>query len=171
MRNISSVISSHNKVITNKLQTQEKMCNCRNKSQCPLDNLCLTSKIIYQAEVTNDKNDDKKTYIGLTENTFKQRHSNHVKSFNHKKYAKETELPNYIWDLKDNNKQPSIRWKILKTIKSRLSPKQCILCLSEKFFIIKNLDDVNLLNKRSEFISKCRHMNKHMLQSVKDSKD
>ena len=32
----------------------------------------------------------------------------------------------------------------------------------------KNLDDVNLLNKRSEFISKCRHINKRLLNRVKD---
>ena len=44
----------------------------------------------------------------------------------------------------------------------------CNLCLSEKVFIIRNLDDVNMLNNRSEFISKCRHINKKLLNRVKD---
>ena len=42
------------------------------------------------------------------------------------------------------------------------------LCLSEKDFIIRNLDDLNMLNKSSEFISKCRHINKRLLNRAKD---
>ena len=37
-----------------------------------------------------------------------------------------------------------------------------------KAFIIRNLDDVNMLNERSEFISKCQHINKQLLNRVKD---
>ena len=153
------------------------MCNCRNKAQCPLENKCLTEKLIYQAEIVNDTDNEKKRYIGLAETTFKQRYSNHLKSFKHKKYSKETELSKYVWELKDNNRNPTVNWTILKSFKSRLNSNRCILCLSEKMFIIKNLDDVDLLNKRSEFISKCRHINKYMLKNVKklknvkDSKD
>ena len=53
----------------------ENLClnNCRNKDQCPLDNKCLTSSIIYNAQVTT--NSATKNYIGLTEGTFKQRFS------------------------------------------------------------------------------------------------
>ena len=36
------------------------------------------------------------------------------------------------------------------------------------FFIIRNLDDINMLNKRSEFILKCRHVNIRLLNRVKD---
>ena len=38
----------------------------------------------------------------------------------------------------------------------------------QTLFIIRNLDDVNMLNKKSEFISKCRHINKRLLIKVKD---
>ena len=34
--------------------------------------------------------------------------------------------------------------------------------------MIRNLDDVNILKKRSEFILKCRHINKGFLNIVKD---
>ena len=110
MRNISSIISSHNKALLNRNKNPEMYgCNCRKKESCPLNNQCMTPRIVYKAEVTNDKNQEKKVYIGLTETTFKERHRNHTKSFNNKKYLKETELSKYIWSLKDDNKTPSIK--------------------------------------------------------------
>ena len=36
----------------------------------------------------------------------------------------------------------------------------CGLCLTEKLWFLKHFSDVNLLNKKSEFIIKCRHENK-----------
>ena len=56
MDNLASIISSHNKKVTNSdNKINGKTCNCRNKSKCPLDNKCLTNKIVYKAEVeTND---------------------------------------------------------------------------------------------------------------------
>ena len=45
--------------------------------------------------------------------------------------------------------------------------KKCILCLQEKFEIITHLDQENLLNKKSELISKCRHENKLLLKIKK----
>ena len=65
-------------------------------------------------EIINDQNDEKKRYIGLTETTFKTRYGNHVKSFKHRKYSKETELSKYIWELKDDNKVPIIKRKFWK---------------------------------------------------------
>ena len=34
------------------------------------------------------------------------------------------------------------------------------LCLTEKYFILNDLGDNKLLNKKSEFVNKCRHLNK-----------
>ena len=56
----------------------------------------------------------------------------------------------------------------VKRVKGNTLINKCSLCLSEKGFIIRNLDNVNMLNKRSEFISKCRHINKRLLNTVKD---
>ena len=48
----------------------------------------------------------------------------------------------------------------------------CGLCITEKFYILKNLENKSLLNTRNEFISKCRHQNKLLLAGVKyDTKD
>ena len=86
----------------------------------------------------------------MAETPFKDRYRNHVKSFKHSKYSKETELSKYVWELKDSNKEPSIKWKILKSIKSPLRGKSCS---SEKLFIINNFNDGYLLNNQSEFVS------------------
>ena len=45
--------------------------NCRKKKQCPLDNNCLITSVIYKANVTTDKDNIRKNYIALTEGTFK----------------------------------------------------------------------------------------------------
>ena len=67
---------------------------------------------------------------------------------------------------------PKIKWRIIKKIKSVVSSNYCKLRLTEKFYIIESLDDKNLLNKKSELVSKCRHQNK-LLCKVKrnDSMD
>ena len=37
------------------------------------------------------------------------------------------------------------------------------LCFIEKYFILNDLEDSKLLNKKSEFVNKCRHLNKVVL--------
>ena len=52
-RNINSKISSNNRRIDPPPTNYD--CNCRNKSDCPLDNKCLTPSIVYKGigSVTN----------------------------------------------------------------------------------------------------------------------
>ena len=38
--------------------------------------------------------------------------------------------------------------------------------LTEKLWLLKHFNDVNLLSKKSEFISKCRHENKLLIKSA-----
>ena len=169
MRNISSIISSHNKRVLNPPVTNYG-CNCRYKINCPLQNECLTPQIVYKAIVSNDQNNEVKQYIGLTSNTFKERYNGHNTSFRSEKYRKETELSKYVWELKDQGiNNYTINWSIVKQIKGKLNSKNCQLCLSEKYYIIDSLDDEKTLNKRDEFIKKCRHQNKTLLRSVKTS--
>ena len=165
MPNICTIISGHNKQLLNPKQ-ESFNCNCRNKTECPLQNKCLTPSLIYEAEVTNSTNDDRKIYIGACETTFKERYRNHVKDIRNEKYSKSTELSKYVWLLKNEGKNPSIRWRIIKTVHSQVRTNYCKLCLTEKLIIINSLDDPNILNSRSEFISKCRHQNKLMIKSV-----
>ena len=78
-----------------------------------------------------------------------------------------TGLSKYIWSLKDQCVTPIDKWGIAKKVNSKVSPNYCKLCLTEKFFIIRSLDDCNLLNKRSELFSKFRHQIKLLLRNVK----
>ena len=82
MDNITNLISTHiKKVINSGKKTNGKTYNCRNKSNCPLDNKCLTNKIVYKAEIeTNDGINElsTKVYFGISETEFKSRYKNHT---------------------------------------------------------------------------------------------
>ena len=71
------------------------------KSSFPLDNKCLASQLIYQADVTNNLDGEYKYYLGL------------------KSSKNSTELSNYVWSLRENTKMPSIKWKIVKIVYSK----------------------------------------------------
>ena len=71
MKNINSIISSHNKNILNP-RTTSFGCNCRKKDSCPLNGECLKSQLVYRATFTNAVHEDMTKYIGLAETTFKE---------------------------------------------------------------------------------------------------
>ena len=89
-----------------------------------------------------------------------------MKDFRHEKASKSTELSKYVWDLKNTGIEPNLSWEIIDHASSyRNGSKSCNLCLTEKFHIITS--KLPLLNKRSELISKCRHVNKFLLSNYK----
>ena len=102
MKNLNSIISSHNALQLKTKNDSNGLCNCRNQESCPLQGKCLTRNIIYQATVKSKG--DIKTYIELSERPVKERYRNHIKDFNNSKYRNSTELTKYIWQLKENNK-------------------------------------------------------------------
>ena len=164
--NLQTIMQNHNRKTLAKTTTNEnKRCNCRNKATCPIPGNCCAEKIVYQATV---KHDDGKTavYIGSTETNFKARYNNHKKSFNHEKYKSETTLSKHLWDNRIN-KTHNITWKILKQCNTYdIGQKNCDLCLSEKFYIIKNFKSPNLINKRTDIGNKCVHLKKQTFQSA-----
>jgi hypothetical protein len=110
-------------------------------------------------------------YIGLTEKEFKQRFSGHKTSLKITKYRNSTTLSTYVWNLKDQNIVPTLNWSIMKRVRSYSNTnKSCPLCLQEKLEILRYENRTELLNKRSEIVSKCRHLNKYLLANYK-SKD
>ena len=105
-------------------------------------------------------------FVGLTENTFKTRFNNHKASFNSYQKRNSTELSKYVWDLKRENVDYSIRWKILKRAKSyNCASNRCNLCLWEKYYIICK-PELATLNKRNELVSSCRHARKFLLLNI-----
>ena len=165
---MGSLTPSHNKHILNSNST-ECGCNCNNRRECPLENKCLTPRIVYRADVTNNKTDEHKYYYGISDTPFKDRYEKQKTSDRHRSHLAASDLSKYYWKLVDNGAVPTIKFSIAKRVKGNTFINNCNSCLTEKPFIIRNLDDVNMLNKRSEFISKCRHINKQLLNRVKDT--
>ncbi len=163
--NMKSFVDRHNKTVLkhhNHPQTQQNSidtCNCRRPVDCPTDGKCLTKSVVYQAEVTTTDNNNKHTYIGVTAKEFKTRYRNHTKSLRNIEYKNETELSKHVWKLKTENRPFTIKWSLVKQIPAG-GTRKCKLCLEEKLMIMKRRKK-NLLNKRSELFSKCRHVTRH----------
>ena len=66
---------------------------------------CLTPNIVYQADITNNVDDERRVYLGLSETPFKDKYRDHVRDFNNEIRYNKTEFSKYVWDLKRNNKE------------------------------------------------------------------
>ena len=168
--NVDSIIKSHNKKLTNAKNKQTKDCSCRKKEECQLEGKCRSEDMIYKCVVTVTGH-PRKVYLGTAEGDFKQRYYNHKKSFKNRKYANETSLSKYIWEMKDkHNTTPNLTWCTVKSVPgySNIS-KRCMLCLHEKYETLNYPDQEELLNKRSELVPKCRHVKKFPLSNDKSN--
>ena len=71
MNNVKSVISKHNKHLLRETSSQqsrndknnEKLCNCWNANERPLNDMCLTKNIVNKAELQSKENKETKTYF------------------------------------------------------------------------------------------------------------
>ena len=133
-RNIKTIINSHNaKIVFPKNSTEQRTCNCLNKVNCPLEQKCLTTNIVYKAKVTSsNQNYREKVYFSSCETTFK------------------------VWRIKNSGHHPNVKWEMVKQcVPYNPQTKRCLLCLNEKLEIAAYKEQ-NLLNKRNEIVSKCR---------------
>ena len=172
MPNIRSEINSHNKKILQSKPTEpQKLCNCLIREDCPMNGLCLTSNILYQATITcSDSKYKQKRYTGICETTFKRRYANHKKSFNLVNSKNGTTLSIECWNLKQKQQTPKLTQEIKGQYKAyNPTLKKCNLCLNEKLAIVDD-PDKHLLKKRSEVISQCRHRNKFKLVNLMQRK-
>ena len=109
------IINSHNKYVAPKKdQVNQNLCNCRNPHNCPLDNKCLTSEIVYSAIIITVDQQLSKFYFGISETEVRTRFNNQKKSFRHRKNETDTELSKYIWDMKIKHTEYQIRWSIAR---------------------------------------------------------
>ena len=113
----------------------------------------LTPRIAYRADVTINRIDEHKYCYGVSDTPLKERYENDKTTFRHKSHLTALHLFEYYWKLVDNGVVLTIKFSVARRIKGKLFINNCNLCLSEKAFIIRNLDDMNTLkNKRSEVI-------------------
>ena len=117
MSNIKQSIANHNKAILSKEKFKEeqiKLCNCRNRTSCPLQGNCLQKGVVFQATVTQTNTMREDIYIGITENEFKTRYNQHTSSFRLSHKSSATSLSEHIWKLKESNTDHTVTWKILE---------------------------------------------------------
>ena len=62
--------------------------------------------------------------------------------------------------------RPPIIYMVKKSVPYKAGGKKCNLCLWEKLLIMQNEEEV--INKRDEFVNKCRHAPKFLLGNIKD---
>ena len=166
MPNMAAIIKRHNSNVANPPKTDEtklaENCNCRNKSNCPLNGNCLKSCLVYKAIISSGNKRD--VYNGSSSTAFKKRFNNYSSSFRHQRLEKSIELSKRVWEHKNKSHDYQIQWSVIKEAAPyRCGAKLCSFRLAEKLQIIKAKLEV-LPNKRSELISKCRHKNKFLLK-------
>ena len=157
--NLGRKIAAHNAKILKKVENEDenrKKCNCRKKEMCPVDGHCLDESVVYQAVV---KREDGLTdsYVGLTENSFKDRWTKHKSSFKTRNPKNASGLSKYIWKLQDQNIKYDLEWEII----SRAKPYDpasgvCHLFVREKYFIIFQ-PNMATINSRNEIAGPCLH--------------
>ena len=143
-------------------------CNSWKKEECPLEGKCRANDIIYKC-IASASGFPNKVYLGTAQGEFKKRFHNHNSSFKNESKRNDTTLAKYVWDLKlKHNVTPTLKWHILKSVTPYSNiTKKCRLCLQEKFEILSCPNPDELLNKRSELVSKWRHVNKFLLANYK----
>ena len=160
-KNLGAHIAAHNRRILQPTQREVPRCNCKNKFKpnCPLPGKCTVSNVVYQADVitTDRRGRVIKTYFGQTKREFKLRYREHMQAIKYENSTHATALSNYVWKLKRNGQEYTIKW----SIKYRAPPyksgsKKCLLCLKEKTAIAL-CDPKTLLNTKSELLKKCIH--------------
>lgn len=171
MNNVKSIIHGHNKkkreLELKKRENNEnesknsELCNCRVPKDCPVNNECLLTSLIYEALliIENGPNKGKEySYLGLAGNTFKERFGGHKSTLNHRERA-QTTLSSFHHELNDAGVKHRIEWRILESGLSKWNGKSCKLCEAEKRYILNNQAE-NQLNKRTELRSMCMHIKK-----------
>ena len=130
--NVKLIVNKDNKTVED-LPTNigEKTYNCKNKDKFLLQESCLTNSIIQEATLTSNQDTYKhKIFYGITETKFKQRYTNHIKSFRHERYQSEIGFSNKLWSIKRNNYTPRVVWEIFR--KHQLHNPKILLVFERK---------------------------------------
>ena len=174
MPSIASHISSHNINTLNKFRNSgdtQQTCNCNNPERCPLNGECLTRASVYKGKIRTPSGGIDRRYLGVAEPEFKGRWQDHMTSCNYPKYKNKTKLSQEFWTLKEKghnlDRYRDVSFELVKkSVPYRAGGKKCNLCLWEKLLIMQNEEEV--INKRDEFVNKCRHAPKFLLGNIKD---
>ena len=152
---MQQIISAKNNKTLRESEPEKKQCSCTKGNECPLDNKCYNSEIVYQAKVEVE-NQETRTYIGQTATNFKARLSAHTFSFKNPT-INQTALSQHVCELEKNGYEPKISWKLVDRGR-KFSPVSgvCQLCITEAYYINFH-PEMATLNYKNEIFSSCRH--------------
>ena len=85
MDNMEKLVKKHNNNLLRKNDTNKQNFNCCANNTCPLDGKCLSSNIVYSAEVVIGNNQLGDKYFGICKTEFKTRLGNYKNSFKNTK--------------------------------------------------------------------------------------
>ena len=167
-QNVRNIIKSHNKKLINSSNHHAQPCKCRKQEDCYLEGKYRTKSIIHKCIVPTLVTLIKFTYE-LQKEILKKRCYNHISSFQNETQMNKTPSAKNVWEQKQRqNATLLLKWYIVKSVPSYSNTaKSCMLCLHEKFEILTYLNQDELLNKRSELVSKCYHINMYLLFNYK----
>ena len=81
MDNMEKLVKKHNNNLLRKSDTNKLNYNCRANNTCPLNGKCLSSNIVYSAEILIGNNQHRDKYFGICETKLKTRLRNHKNLF------------------------------------------------------------------------------------------
>ena len=172
VRNLGSHIAASNrkKLNSNPAKIPELKCKCENDKeivQCPVNGQCMTSNVVYSAEIKSRYS--AKSYIGMTGRPFIERWKEHRGNVRYQ-HQKGTKLSKFIWRQKDfgeNINMNDIKWSLrAKAVPYRPGAKYCDTCLLEKTYIAL-AQPHEILNSRKEIVGKCPHKREFKLKFYK----
>ena len=100
---------------------------------------------------------------GISKSTSKKWHGNHETTFSINRYKNDMKLPVKYWNLKAENSNPKVTWAVkICLVCTTLNQRYVPFVFNEKLEMLEDKEN-NLLNIKSEVISKCCHQNKYML--------
>ena len=173
MGNVDSIIKGHNlkmkEAEKNEKVKNSRKCNCRKKSDCPLNGNCLIESVVYEGLLTELDGPNAGTqlsYSGSTSNTFKSRYNSHKSTLNHENSKSHTTLSEHHHKLNRKGIKHKIEWRIVKEAKA-FDGMKCNLCVEEKLHIAYKKS--KSLNSRDELLYKCRHMKKFAFETKKNA--
>ena len=171
--NLAKIIAANNnKVLSEDKRFEQQLpgnsnCNCRGGNEsCPMEGaMCKDTNLLYQATVVEPGKPDA-TYAGISAPSWKIRYGNHTHSFRHSGKRGNTSLAGYIWRLKDQQRDFTIKWKTLATLPTyNPTTNSCRLCLVEKFTIMHQ-PELATINQHDEFYTACRHKEAKLLDKT-----
>ena len=119
---------------------------------------------IYEAQITNNTNNQHKSILVQLKLYLRKdiAATGEILNIKSRWFVSNFQTIFEVWRIKE-----IVEWRIVKKANIKVLPNY--YKLQKSFFLIKPLDDSNLLNKISGLVSKCRHQNKLPLCNIKRS--